>query len=173
MTPALIPGVEIEMEIDTGAAVSLVSEITWREQLPHLKLEASTQRLSTYTGEHIKVLGEVMVPIQCNGQTALVPLIVVPGNGTPLLGRNWLEYIRLDWSEIKRVSANTSLGGVLQKYAEVFRDELGTLKDYKAHLSLKDGAVPKFLKPRQPFAIKGVIDAELQRLACLAVSSKQ
>ena len=58
----------------------------------------------------------------------------------------------------------------MKKYAEVFQDELGTLKDYKAHLSLKDSTVPRFLKPRQvPFSLKGVIDTELERLACLGI----
>ena len=37
----------------------------------------------------------------------------------------------------------------LKKYAEVFKDELGTLKEYRAHLTLKEGATPRFLKLRQ------------------------
>ena len=47
---------------------------------------------------------------------------------------------------------STSVEIFLKKYAEVFRDELGTLKEYKAHLNLKEGATPRFLKSRQvPF----------------------
>ena len=58
----------------------------------------------------------------------------------------------------------------MKKYAEVFKDELGTLKDYKAHLSLKDTARPRFLKPPPvPFALKRVIDTELERLARLGI----
>ena len=95
ITSAEIAGVQIEMEIDTGAAVSIISETTWRDCLPHLKWEPSRQHLSTYTGERIKVLGEAVVPVRCNGQTAQVPLIVVPGKGTPLFGRNWLDVIRM------------------------------------------------------------------------------
>ena len=56
ITSAEITGVEIEMEIDTGAAVSIISETTWRDCLPHLKWEPSRQHLSTFTGERIKVL---------------------------------------------------------------------------------------------------------------------
>ena len=92
-----------------------------------------------------------MVPVRFNGQTAQVPLIVVPGKSTPLFGRNWLDVIRLDWQRI-----NVSVDSLLKKYAEVFKGELGTLKDYKVHLSLKDSAVPKFLKPRAvPFCVEG------------------
>ena len=170
ITSAEIAGVEIEMEIDTGAAVSIISETTWRDCLPHLKWEPSRQHLSTYTGERIKVLGEAVVPVRCNGQTAQVPLIVVPGKGTPLFGRNWLDVNRIDWQSIKRVGTSVSADCLLKKYAEVFKDELGTLKDYKAHLWLKDSARPRFLKPRPvPFALKGVVDTELERLARLGI----
>ena len=67
---SLITSAEIEMEIDTGAAISIISETTWRDYLPHLKWEPSKQHLSTYTGERIKVLCEAVVPVRCNGQTA-------------------------------------------------------------------------------------------------------
>ena len=160
MLLAQIAGVDIEMEIDTGVAVYSVSETTWKECLPHVKLEPSKQNLSTYTGQRIRVMGKVIVPLRCNGQTAQVSLVVVPGEETPLFGRNWLNVVRLDWPEIKGMENNTSVEIFLKKYAKVFRNELGTLKKYKAHI--KEGATTRFLKSRQvPFALKSVIDKEL------------
>ena len=122
MLLAQIAGVDIEMEIDTGVAVSSISETTWKECLPHVKLEPSKQNLSTYTGEHIRVMGEVIVPLRCNGQTAQVSLVVVPGKETPLFGRNWLNVVRLDWPEIKGMKNSTSVEIFLKKYAKVFRN---------------------------------------------------
>ena len=107
MMSVQIVGVGIEMEIDTGAAVSLTFETSWKERLPHVKLEPSKQRLSTYTGERIRVMGEAIVPLRCNGQTAQVPIVVVLGKETPLFGRNWLDVIRLDWPGIKCMQKST------------------------------------------------------------------
>jgi len=42
-------------------------------------------------------------------QTATVPLIVAIGNKVPLLGRNWLEHIKLNWSEIFAVHQSDPL----------------------------------------------------------------
>ena len=57
------------------------------------------------------------------------------------------------------------LAEILEKYKDVFSDELGTMKDTNAHIELKADAVPRFYKPRQvPYALRPLIDAELDRL---------
>ena len=44
---------------------------------------------------------------------------------------------------------------LLQKYAEVLKDGLGTLESFKASLHVKPEAQPKFHKPRTaPFSLK-------------------
>ena len=80
--------------------------------------------------------------------------------------------IRLNWPTIKKIS--NELDSVLDKHPEVFKDELGTLKDAKTQLFVKPGAVPKFHKPRRvPHAIKGgAIEQELDRLENMGVLEK-
>ena len=46
------------MEIDTGAAVSLIREQTFPKLYPELSLQLSHTILNTYTGECIPVLGK-------------------------------------------------------------------------------------------------------------------
>ena len=47
---------------------------------------------------------------------------------------------------------------------------MGTLKEYKEHLTLEEGATPRFLKSRQvPFALKTVIEKELEKLTRLGI----
>ena len=77
----LINSIPVPMELDTGASVSLVSEQTWRRQLQKISLQNSDTTLGTYTGEGIKVLGQVMVKVESGNQVAKLPLLVVPGNG--------------------------------------------------------------------------------------------
>ena len=88
------------MELDTGAAVSLISQETWQSRLHKIPLKETDVRLKTYTGESIKVLGEAMVTVVYGEQEAKLPLLVVPGSGPSLLRRNCLKLIRLNWPEI-------------------------------------------------------------------------
>ena len=54
---------------------------------------------------------------------------------------------------------------LVQKYPEVFKSGLGTMKAFKAQLHMKEGAKPKFCRPRPvPFAIKELVGRELDRL---------
>lgn len=46
-----IQGVCLTMEIDTGAAVTLISQVTFNRHFPKLTLSPSSARLSTYTGQ--------------------------------------------------------------------------------------------------------------------------
>ncbi|CAC5375274.1 unnamed protein product [Mytilus coruscus] len=51
------------------------------------------------------------------------------------------------------------------KYKDVFKDELGTIKGIKAKLSLKDNSSPKYIKARTvPFSLRAKLEAELDRL---------
>ena len=67
-----------------------------------------------------------------------LPLIILEGEGPPLLGRNWLQQLRLDWSSIKAMTQSLkSLKSVLENYAEVFQNELGHIQDFKARLLVR------------------------------------
>ena len=138
-----INGVSLSMELDTGAAVSLVSKKTWERHFPGVKLTKSETLLKTYSGEKLKVEGQADVHVSYQGQEKTLPLIVVAGQGPSLWGRNWLAAIRLNWTQIKQVQKG--LESVLKSHEEVFQNELGTLKDVTARLQVKEDAVPKFL----------------------------
>ena len=154
------------MEVDTGAAVSIISEATRTKLFPHLKLRKSKVVLKTYTDEPIQVKGQLNVHVNYNGQTSPLKLVVVDGAGPNLFGRNWLKYIRLDWHRIATVqSGSQGVQALLQQHSNLFKDELGTVTSYKATLHIKPEATPKFFKPRRvPFAIKDAVGKELDRL---------
>ena len=92
------------MEVDTGSSVSVVGEETSRR----VNRPWNSVQLQTYTGETIPVCGSALVPIEHNGQMLTLPLIVVEGN-RPLLGRDWLSALRLDWKTIFSVRLTLSL----------------------------------------------------------------
>ena len=165
--PLLVDNVLLEMELDTGAAITIISEVKYKEHFSETKLRESSTLLKTYSGERLKVVGEIAVNVEYENQSAKLILTVVAGDGPSLLGRNWLQLIRLNWREIKVVNTpkNSSLDFLLDKFSEVFTEKLGAIKSFSAKLSLKEGEEPKFFKPRSiPYAVRGAIEKELDRL---------
>ena len=63
-----IDGKSVSMEVDTGAAVSIMSGAMFAAYFPDKHLSPSTVTLKTYTGETMKVLGEVEVSMQYKQQ---------------------------------------------------------------------------------------------------------
>ncbi|XP_055527701.1 uncharacterized protein K02A2.6-like [Wyeomyia smithii] len=82
--------------------------------------------------------------------------------------------LKIDFCHVseKEPDYKIQLEQLLNRYAAVFKCELGCFKHSKVHLSLKDETVPKFCKPRKvPFAFKEKVEAELNRLEELGIIS--
>ena len=68
-----------------------------------------------------------------------------------LLGRNWLNHIRLEWGEIFSLtrseleSTKSQLDGLLVKHSELFKDSYEGMKGMEAHITMKDSASPYLL----------------------------
>ncbi|KAF0306590.1 hypothetical protein FJT64_021921 [Amphibalanus amphitrite] len=127
MVPVTLDGQKVEMELDTGATLSVCSDAGFRQLWPcgGSKLEPCSVKLKTYSGEQLPVMGQAAVNVQYGGQAQRLPLIVVDGGGPWLFGRNWLGHIRLDWPSICRVTAETRVQPILDEFADVFKEELG------------------------------------------------
>ena len=109
-----IEGHHLNMEIDTGAAVSIISDA--RTSLSHLQilpLQPTQVKLRIYTGESIPVLGELSVNVTYGGTSCTLPLLVVKEAGPSLIGRNWLTKIQLDWKSIFTISGEQQFDGLL------------------------------------------------------------
>ena len=109
MVTVMVNKKNIPMEVDTGAALSLISEETFNSHFNFTELQPTDVQLRTYSGELISALGSLDVEVEYESQTASVPLIVVKGTGPNLLGRNWMSIIRLNWSNIYQVMTNPSV----------------------------------------------------------------
>ena len=57
--PVVLNGVTHSMELDTGAAIAVISEAKCRELFPGAMLRKSELLLKTYTGEPLPVIGEL------------------------------------------------------------------------------------------------------------------
>ena len=169
----------VRMELDTGAAVTIMSKRQQQALFPGASLHSSNVRLKSYTGEQVEVVGEMAVNVVYNNsEQKSLSLTVVSQEGPTLLGRNWLPHIVLDWKSISAVYTKTkgssSLNTLLSDFSDIFNNELGTImtesasgemQPLKAKLLVRPNETPKFCKPRSlPFAIKSAIDLELDDL---------
>ena len=121
-----INGKPLEMEIDTGATVSIISEITKKALFPKAKLNQTSLALHTYSAEPLTVLGQMSVEVKYNHYVGTHNLTVVKGKGSSLLGRDWLKMIHIDWASIKAVEPT---GTVPYALKEKIGKELDRLED--------------------------------------------
>ena len=161
---------DLTMELDTGAALSVISESTYLSTWSTLErppLKPSNAKLNTYSGESLEVCGAITIPIAYKQQSKQLSLQVLKSNGPTLLGRNWLKHLLLDWKQINIVRQQTelSLQKVLDSYPEVFKDDLGSIQGMKVQLHPKQDAKPHYHKPRPvPYSLRQKVEIELQRL---------
>ena len=129
-----VNNMDLKMELDTGASVSIISKATYNHHWPQgqaLALRESHVKLKTYSGEQVAVKGVMDVTVQYNEQTEQLQLVVARGNGPSLLGRDWLMTLKLDWTQLcaNHVCSSLSLQGILDKCTSIFDSKLGTLND--------------------------------------------
>ena len=146
-------GKPLKMEIDTGSALSVISEETRKKIFPDEPLHDSSIILKTYTSEHIRVKGQLNLSVVYEGQKQNLVLLVVEGNGTSLYGRNWIKYIHPNWHKIGAVHSSSRLQSILEKHEAV---------SHTVTLQVQPGATPKFFRAKQvPFAIRNAVGSEL------------
>ena len=86
-----LKGISTSMEVDTGAAATIISEETFKEinqgnsAKKKLEMKPAHVKLRTYTGELVKVLGTVDVVVKYEGQENELSILVVEGSGPSLL----------------------------------------------------------------------------------------
>ena len=101
----------------------------------------------------IRVLVEIQVEVSLNHQKENLSMLIVEGDGPCLLGRDWLQKVKLDWCKIHHMS-ESKLHTILGNHSSVFRDELGCVKDIKAKIYVEENGIPKFCRARRvPYAL--------------------
>ena len=163
-------GKEVNMQIDTAADITVLNEFV-AKSIPNLVINKSDQELQDYNRNHIKVKGSAMVDVQYQGNNyGKLHMTVVEGHRQSLIGLDWLNVIPLDLNNIfdtpsVPVQQLHSIQSLTTEFADVFNDQIGTVRNIKASLSLKPEATPKFCPPRAiPFAIKPLVEQEIHRL---------
>lgn len=169
----LVEGRKINFEIDTGSPVSIINLDDAKMNFKKLKVCGPDVQLVSYCGTQLECLGYIWVTVANEAEKA--KLYIVRSQQKPILGRDWLNKIKLNWQNIfnktnqscvKEISSNTktlNIDHLKNKYPKVFSKSYGKIEDLQARLYLKDGATPKFVKARRvPFALMESVEKQLQ-----------
>ena len=90
------------------------------------------------------MLGQADVPVEYEGQSVKLPLVVAKIKGQPaILGRNWLYQLKLNWKVFK-VTGSDIVGELKSTYPSVFKDSLGTVIGHHVQIHLKEDSKPIF-----------------------------
>ena len=137
----------VDMEIDTGASRSTVSEEVYFSKLQSYPLSQANITLRSYSGEEVPLLGSITVPVTVGGSpTFKLDLLVVKGKRPALFGRDWLSKIKLNWDSILAVKQETSnnqtktaphkpksdLNSLLKQHERLFTNSGSGIKGFKA-----------------------------------------
>ena len=100
MVTVSVHGKDLHMEVDTGAALSVISKSTylstWPDKTERPPLKHSNIKLTTYSGESLGVCGSTDVSVIYKQQSKKLSLQVLSNEGPSLLGRDWLKHLVLD-----------------------------------------------------------------------------
>ena len=143
-----VEGIALEMEVDTGAELSTIPAYIYQQNLHKIKL--CHPHLHQYDGSTIPVKGDIKVVASTGEQSVAGSFEIVDINNDqlPLLGRNWLLQLRLDWPKLLQYGSLYHVQDkILQEdFPSVFKEKLGLLVGMEANIELKEGARPKFAR---------------------------
>lgn len=162
----------VKLQHDSGSDVTIISKQTWI-QIGKPPLHTSSETPCDASTNSIHIIGELEAIVFFNNTEIICNILVSSIPDLNLFGADLMEMFEL-WN--KPVSSYTSCNNVNVKgtltpmllrkqFPEVFREEIGHVKNFKIHLPLKENAVPVFRPKRQvPYAVKKSLDETLDTL---------
>ena len=151
----MIDNQKVQMQIDTGADISVISTRIWK-RLGSPKLQNYGTKLEGYDGHIMATRSKMSSVIKHNGKFILGDIVVVE-SAKPfgLLGRNFLT------DEIPQQ---------LNIHSNKQSQQLPTIKGVKATVELADNARPQYCRARPvPLALEDQVEKELCRLENLGI----
>ena len=128
----LVNTTPVIFQVNTGASLSIINLHDYQKFLADsTPLMPSSKQFHTYTGHQVKVSGEGSVTVSYQQQQISAILTVVENGGPPLLGRDWLRQLRLDWSSLIQINnrrQSQTLDDILLQNSSVF-GESGVFSD--------------------------------------------
>jgi len=153
MLEVKLEGRLMQMELDTDAALSIVSYDTFKLLNSKKRIFKTNVQLQTFTGELIKPMGVAFVKVQYRDQSFVGKLCIVNKCVDSIFGREWIREIQLDAADIHTVTTSEEKGStpgldeLLIRYEDIFKEGIGRIPHEKGHLTLNEQLRPIYIKP--------------------------
>ena len=157
----------VAVELDTAAADNFLSLQDW-ERLGRPSLSEVKCKFQSASKHILSVRGSFQAITSSGASTTSLVFLVTKVPGVNLLGRDAMKALEIFvddflFSRALAIAVSSKVDGDLQtacsklcdEYAELFKSELGCLRDVELEIEFKSEATPIFMKPRPvPFAIQ-------------------
>ncbi|UYV60543.1 K02A2.6-like [Cordylochernes scorpioides] len=172
-----VEGNFIKFEMDTGSGLTLISEKDFKNSLQHLKLEKASIIVRTYDGTVVPILGKINVKVECQDITYKLRALVVKGEKRALMGREWINRLKLGCFAVKHMPVEITIEEILKENQALFVETTEPIKGFTFSVNMCD-VNPIFHKARPvPFAIRPAVTEALDKMVakgylCEVASSK-
>ncbi|UYV70634.1 K02A2.6-like, partial [Cordylochernes scorpioides] len=151
-------------EIDTGSCLTLISEKDFKRYLPDVQVKEVGIIVKTYDGTVVPILGEIDVKVDFRGTIAKLRAVVVRGERKALLGREWINVLKIGNYFVNQMPLEDTLAELLSEYQVVFGEITDPIKGFTFAVNIQD-VNPIFHKARPvPFAIRTAVNEVLERM---------
>ncbi|XP_055908516.1 uncharacterized protein K02A2.6-like [Eupeodes corollae] len=164
-------------QIDTGSPVTVVGLSDAKKQFGKLHLQENDTELVSFCGKKLECFGYVNVKVKTKQNVVNLKMYIVRSQRNPLLGREWLRQIKLDWGQLFKKQLDTVMqiqqdkakfsviDELVNKYPKVFSKTAGKITGIQARLHMKENASPIFIKARRvAFPLIKAVEDELEKL---------
>ncbi|XP_071574649.1 uncharacterized protein [Temnothorax nylanderi] len=173
-----INGKKIDIEIDSGSYVAIISKSDKNKYFPENKITRKAPALNAYGKVPLESEGVLEnLKVKLGNREATLKMRVMTSDGPILIGRQWLKVFGL-WplplnllssaNDCNKVDVNNATKQFPEKYPKLFGPGPGLYNRGKLKLVLKKDAQPIALKARHlPFALTSKVEEEINRLVKL------
>jgi len=175
-----IEGKKVEFELDSGAAVTVMSESEATKLFPTATIHNTKLRLISFCGRALGCKGYITVRVKYNSTVKKLNIYLISGSRKPLLGREWIR--QFDGFDLPicnarvnnvNVDSQSKLQEILDRYRNIRSSEFASIKNTQVHLKLKKDAFPVFMRARSvPFKLQMLVNEELGILEKAGVIEK-
>ncbi|KAK2578792.1 hypothetical protein KPH14_012856, partial [Odynerus spinipes] len=164
----IVEDIAVDFEVDSGAAVTIMSKQTSKQLFPGKIVSPTTLKLKTFCKTVVDVIGMYSVKVKYKDIVKELNIYISNVDRKPLLGREWIRQLPISLQETIANTLsiqNDRLDQILQRYENKLDLKNSKIRGIQARLFLKENTKPVFLKARTvPFRLVPLVEKELDAL---------
>ncbi|XP_061716614.1 uncharacterized protein K02A2.6-like [Cydia pomonella] len=164
-----VNGICLEMEVDTGSAISCISLECYQRLFKNVPILTSNVLLNYYAGGDFRPVGKITPIVKYKNKEISLDLFIIDGGKNPLLGRQWLYELTMGLEQFSCNKIDTKLeltmDSLISRYKDIFADGLGRYTGGTVALRVRSGAAPVYLRARPlAYALRAPVERALDQL---------